>query len=405
MIKVTLRSKPISDNRLTLYLDYYPPIPHPVTGRETRREFLKLFVYDNTEHEEKLYVNSEGRPQRRIVPLLGRNSQVKKIKLTEIEKHHNKETYALAQAIRAQRQLSVQKGSYGFLSDEKVNTNFIEYFEALANKRKGSNSDNWLSALHYLKDFAGGGIIRFKDLNENFGNDFKEYLLTVPSRKSKRVSLSQNSAVSYFNKFKAALKQAHKESYLEDDLNKRIETIKHAETERHFLTFDELQMLARTECASPVLKRAALFSALTGLRFSDIQKLVWSEVHYGSDDGHYIRFRQQKTKGVETLPISEQAAALLGEPPIEIDQPVFVGLDYSLTQSVLPKWLKASGLKKQFSFHGFRHTYATLLLSKGIDLYTISKMLGHREIKTTQVYAKIIDKQKRNAADTIKLTL
>jgi hypothetical protein len=172
MIKVTLRSKPISDNRLTLYLDYYPPIPHPVTGRETRREFLKLFVYDNTEHEEKLYVNSEGRPQRRIVPLLGRNSQVKKIKLTEIEKHHNKETYALAQAIRAQRQLSVQKGSYGFLSDEKVNTNFIEYFEALANKRKGSNSDNWLSALHYLKDFAGGGIIRFKDLNENFGNDF-----------------------------------------------------------------------------------------------------------------------------------------------------------------------------------------------------------------------------------------
>jgi len=107
---------------------------------------------------------------------------------------------------------------------------------------------------------------------------------------------------------------------------------------------------------------------------------------------------------METLPISEQAAALLGERGEGVE-PVFKELKYSHTQTDLPKWLKSAGITKNLTFHGFRHTYATLLISNKVDLYTVSKMLGHREIKTTQVYAKIIDKQKREAANTIKLEL
>lgn len=404
MTKVTLRMKPISDNRQTLYLDYYPPIPHPVTGKSTRREFLRLFIHDEIEHIEQSYHDENGKIQRRIIPVLDKHKQGKKVRLSEIKKQHNKETLSLAESIKAKRQLSIQKGNYGFLSDEKQNVNFVEYFESLANKRRGSNSDNWLSALHYLKDFTQGVVIRFRELNETFCTDFKEFLLTAASRKSKRVKLAQNTAVSYFNKLKAALKQAFKDGYLEIDLNKRIESIKQADTERQFLTFDELQTLANTPCPNDVFKRSALFSALTGLRFSDIQKLLWSEVNFGSAEGHYIRFRQQKTKSAETLPISEQAAALLGESGEDNEQ-VFKGLDYAFTQCDLPKWLKTSGIKKNITFHSFRHTHATLLLTHGIDLYTVSKMLGHREIKTTQVYAKIIDKQKREAANTIKLSL
>jgi integrase len=372
MTKVTLRMKAISGSRQTLYLDYYPPIPHPVTGKLTRREFLKLYTYDKAK--------------------------------IEADKRHNKETLSLAGTIRAQRQIAVQKGNYGFLSDEKQNTNFVEYFENLAKKRAGSNSENWLSALGYLKDFTDGKLIRFKDLNETFCNDFKEYLLTAPSRKSSKATLSQNSAVSYFNKFKAGLKQAFKDGYLEIDLNRRIETIKQAETERQYLTYEELQALADTECSIPVLKQAALFSALTGLRFSDINKLLWSEIQYSTNQGYYIRFRQKKTKGTETLPISEQAFMLLGTRG-KPEENVFRNLQYSYTQTCLPKWLDKAGLQKAYTFHSFRHTYATLQLSFGTDLYTVSKMLGHREIKTTQVYAKIIDKQKREAADKIKLII
>lgn len=404
MTKVTLRNKPISGNRLTLYLDYYPPIPHPQTGKATRREFLKLFLYSDTELEEQMYVNSEGKTQRRIAPVLDKHLKEKKRRITEIEKQHNKATYELAEAIRAQRQLSVQKGNYGFLSDEKTNADFIQYFERLANKRKGSNSDNWLSALKYIQEFTEGAVIRFKDLSESFADDFREYLLTAPSRKSSKVTLAQNSAVSYFNKFKAALKQAYKEGYLDVDLNRRVDTLKQAETERQFLTFDELQDLARTDCAEPILKTAALFSALTGLRFSDIQKLIWSEVHFDSIEGYYLRFRQKKTSGIETLPISAQAASLLGKRRQDAEL-VFNGLEYSVTQTDLPKWLKAAGISKKLTFHGFRHTYATLQLTKGTDIYTVSKMLGHRELKTTQIYAKVIDQTKREAADKIKLDL
>ncbi len=402
MTKVTLRMKPISGNRQTLYLDYYPPIPHPASGKQTRREFLKLFVFDETDLTEQTYTDGQGKLQRRFVPVFDRSGKPKKVKLNETDKQYNKETFALAEAIKAKRQLAIQKGNYGFLSDEKRNADFVAYFESLANKRKGSNSDNWFSALHYLKDFTEGSLIKFKDVNETFCNDFKEYLQTAPSRKSKKATLSQNSTVSYFNKVKATLNQAHKDGHLETDLNKRIDGIKQAETERGYLTLDELQVLVNTPCTAPILKQAALFSALTGLRFSDIKKLLWSEVQYSEQEGFYIRFRQKKTKGTETLPISEQAFDLLGERR-EATELVFVDLAYSFTQTDLPKWLRAAGVIKNITFHCFRHTYATLQISLGTDLYTVSKMLGHREIKTTQVYAKIINKQKREAANKIQL--
>ncbi len=88
------------------------------------------------------------------------------------------------------------------------------------------------------------------------------------------------------------------------------------------------------------------------------------------------------------------------------DKPVFEGLKYSAYQNKhLFQWIGAAGITKNITFHCFRHTYATLLLSYGTDLYTISKMLGHKNPKTTQVYAKIFDEAKRTAANKIKLDL
>lgn len=151
------------------------------------------------------------------------------------------------------------------------------------------------------------------------------------------------------------------------------------------------------------MKRAALFSALTGLRFSDIQKLVWGEVEHINGQGYFINFKQQKTKGIETLPISEQAFALMGERGTG-EQKVFPLLKYSAYENKhLYQWIGAAGITKDITFHCFRHTFATLQLSNGTDIYTVSKMLGHRELKTTQIYAKVIDQTKRNAADKIKL--
>jgi integrase len=153
------------------------------------------------------------------------------------------------------------------------------------------------------------------------------------------------------------------------------------------------------------LKRAALFSSLTGLRWSDVEKLVWSEVQHSEINGHFIRFTQKKTKGTETLPISEQAYQILGERG-ESGEKIFKGLKYSAWINLkLAQWVMKAGITKHITFHCFRHTFATLQLTMGTDIYTVSKMLGHRELRTTQIYAQIVDRKKVEAANRIKLEI
>lgn len=244
--KVSLRQKDISKGRKSLYLDFYPPIPHPETGKDTRREFLGLYIF--------------GKPK------------------TPIDKKHNAETLKIGESIRQKRENFLNKPEiYSQYEKEQLRIKdlgeqcFVEYFRKLADKRKGTNYDNWVSALNYLEAYTNGSL-RFADLNQKFLEDLKEYLLNTKSNRSTKTKLSQNSAVSYFNKVKATLKQAFKDGILQDDLNSRIKPIKATETRREYLTIDELNKLVKTDCNNPLLKRAALFSALTGLRFSDIQK-------------------------------------------------------------------------------------------------------------------------------------
>ncbi|MBK9728995.1 MAG: site-specific integrase [Saprospiraceae bacterium] len=377
MIKVKLRTKSITGNRQSFYLDFYPAIPHPKTGKLTRREFLGLYIFDNPKNP--------------------------------IDKLHNKETEYLAQQMRQKTENRLNKPEI-YTDQEKIQLknkelgerNFVEYFKQLMNKRIDSNYDNWNSAYLYLLKFTNG-TLKFADLNESILNDFKEYLLTVKSNRSNKSRLSQNSASSYFNKVKAALKQAFKDGLLQLDLNGKIKSIKEAETQRNFLSIEELNMLVKTDCKNPLMKRAALFSALTGMRFGDIKKLVWGEIEYLEGQGYIIKYKQQKTKGAEVLPISDQTYEMLGirQAP---NEKVFKGLNYSAYENKhLSNWIGIAGITKDITFHCFRHTYATIQLSKDTNIYTVSKMLGHRNLKTTQIYAKIIDRTKREAADKIKL--
>lgn len=376
-MKVTLREKPINDGRKSLYLDFYPPIPHPETGKPTRREFLGLYVYEK--------------------PRL------------DLERKHNKETRLLGENICAKRQLAVQSGHYGFLNKVVSNADFLAWFKAQAEEEKQKRSigsrNNWMSVYQHLDYFSTGQLLA-TDVTEEFCRDFRQYLTkakTLNANRSDKADLSHNSAAGYFTIFKTALKRAFESKVLELNPGERIKRLPTKETKREFLTMPELQALARADCDLPDLKRAALFSALTGLRYSDVAKLIWSEVH-SNNDQHSLRFTQQKTEGVETLPISESAYNLLGERTAGSEK-VFPVLAYSAWQNLkLQQWCLRAGISRTITFHAFRHTFATLQLSLGTDLYTISKMLGHRSISTTQIYAKVVDQAKREAADKIKLT-
>lgn len=401
-IKVTLRKKSISKGRSSLYLDFYPGIINSVTGELTRREFLKMYVKDPIKFKSKKQANGSIKQ----VPFYSENPIVNQA----IEQENNN-ALSIAEKIRLKRENDLNKPEiYSEFEKERLKLqeagrqNFVDYFRKLSKNRKASNYDNWNSAVKYLERFTGG-TLQFADLNEKFLEGFKDYLLTTKSTRSKKVLLAQNSAVSYFNKIKAALKQAYKDGILKQDLNSKVASIKEEETRREFLTEAELNELIRKPCKDEILKRAAIFSALTGLRFSDINKLTWDMVEFIAGKGYFIKFRQKKTKGVEYHPISEQAFHLLGERG-DLTKNVFLGLKYSdYKNKLLKNWIASAGITKHITFHCFRHSYATLQLTFGTDIYTVSKLMGHRELKTTQIYAKIIDQTKRDAADKIKLDL
>ena len=254
-----------------------------------------------------------------------------------------------------------------------------------------------------MKIFAKGDTILFSQIDLKMVESFRQFIMNAPQGGTKRGTISQNTAATYFSIFKAGLKQAFIDGYLTIDISAKVKGIQERESRREYLTVEELNRLAQTPC-DPLLKRAALFSALTGIRHCDIQKLKWSEVEM-FNGGYRLNFTQQKTKGVEYMPISEQAYNLCGEQK-EGELLVFAGLpDPSWINRPVKKWVEAAGISKHITFHCFRHSYATLQLAGGTDIYTVSKMLGHTNVRTTQVYAKVVDEKKEKATETIKLDL
>lgn len=289
---------------------------------------------------------------------------------------------------------------------ERSQQDFIAYFDeiTISNHIKSSSSIvvNWKRVSTLLKLYTKGTPLPFGNISTKMLEEFKRFLLSAPQGGGKSGTVSQTTASTYFSIVKAALKQAFIDEYLTIDLAAKVKNIPTNNVIRNYLTENELNILAKTPCDIPVLKRAALFSALTGLRHCDIQKLRWSEIQ--KDDNSYrLNFTQQKTKNVEYMPISEQAYRLCGTPK-DSDRLVFEDLtDAAWISKPLKRWLDAAGITRKITFHCFRHTFATLQLANGTDIYTVSKMLGHTNVKTTQIYAKVVNEKKEQAANAIKI--
>ena len=249
--------------------------------------------------------------------------------------------------------------------NERSKCDFIKYFEDLRDKRHQNSSKsirvNWDREVKLMKMFTEGKPMIFSTIDMNLLEDYKNFLINAPQGGSKKGTITRNTASTYFSIFKAGLHQAFIDGYLTVDIAAKAKNIAYSDKQREYLTIDELNTLAATPCDRPIMKRASLFSALTGMRHSDIQKLKWKEII--KDGEHYrILFTQQKTKGVQYMPISDQAYQLCGERG-EPDRLVFEGLqDPSWINKPLERWIKAAGITKHITFHCFRHTYATLQL-------------------------------------------
>lgn len=288
------------------------------------------------------------------------------------------------------------------------NGDFIDFMSyELRRRHKGSSESirtNWKCAITLLKRFTAGKELPLKEIDVTKLEEIKTFLLSAPRGGGKKGTLSRNTASTYFSIIKAALHQAFIDGYLPTDLAAKIKNIPDEESKREYLTLDELQQLAMTPCKTPDLKEAALFSALTGLRHSDIMKLTWAEVYDDVVNNNFrISFRMKKTKLIVDMPISKQARALCGTRR-EPDKRVFEGLTPpAWICRPLKQWVDAAGITKHITFHCFRHTFATLQLAGGTDIYTVSKLLGHTNVRTTQIYTKLVDSKKQEAANAIKI--
>lgn len=371
-MKITLKERKLASGKISLSIEYYK-------GSETTPEGKRRHIRENENLKMFLY----GEPT------------------NATQKKKNKETLIVAKKILAIREAEFYQGRFNIKNTAKSKRRFLDFFIEKVEEKSDSpkNYGNWSATLVHLKRHIPSSTI-FEEIDESFVKRVRNYFDKEAHTKS-NLPLALNSKYSYFNKFKAALRAAFNEGYLSINYAAKAKSFEQAESQREYLTFNEVQVLAKIDCKYDVLKRAFLFSCLTGLRWSDINTMTWSEVRDEEDDVSRVNFRQQKTDGVEYLYISKQARELLGERK-EPESRVFIGLKYSAVyNNEIVRWCNRAGISKHITFHSARHTNAVLLLENGADIYTVSKRLGHREIRTTAIYAKIVDLKMKEASNLI----
>jgi len=281
----------------------------------------------------------------------------------------------------------------------------LPYIQEVIKKRQATLAAGtmrvWSNFLTKYQEFENGNRLNFGAINKA---KIEEFISFIANYKSKKVEkLAVNSQKLMINCFQAVLNEAYKEQIITFNPNHAVEVPRGEQKQKQFLTLSELQTLSNTDCKNETVKKVSLFSALTGLRHSDCVGLQWANITDGENPS--IKFTQQKTKGMITMPISSEARALCGERKSDNDA-VFVGVkDGKLCNRVISEWVKKAKINKKITFHCFRHTFATLQLTQGTDIYTISKMLGHSDIKITEVYAQLVDEKKQKAANAIKLNI
>jgi integrase len=317
------------------------------------------------------------------------------LKLTSDDKA-NREIWRLGEAIRVKKMLQLASVENGMLDPVEGKRTLVSYAESLADVQHPKNP--LPKSLRYLREFAGG--IQLQGITPKWCEDYKRFLLA-------QEALGASTAGKYLEALKMVLRRAVSDSILIGNPAKDVKGITAPETIQVYLVPDEIVLLADTTIGGELggeVKRAFLFSCLTGLRISDLKSLSWEEINRGKP--WQILKRQVKTKKVVSIPLTDAAIRLICDPTSDA-QPsagyVFPKLSESLTNTnqYLKSWAKDAGIAKSIGWHTARRTFGTLALEGGGDFATVSRLLGHSKLATTLIYAKSTDQEKREVVDTL----
>ena len=360
---VTLRTRPIKNGMLSYYLDFYPGYRDVVTMKTIRHESLGIYIYADPQNKR--------------------------------EKDFNEKMTEKAEAIRCRRFESVVNERYDFFDKAKMQGDFLDYF----NRVLKNKDPKWKFVYEHFKYFVGGKC-RCEEVDFDLCNNFRTYLLTAKNLRNGK-PMFINSVAGYWSTFRGFINIAYRDKMIRTNPNDFLEKIPTIPVNKESLTLQELRKLYKTPCEIDVLKRASIFACLTGMRRSDIINLKWEDVKTYADGGRYVEFYAQKTKARNIIPISEEAYKLISKDRKCINGKVFEGFEIIMAQHPLKAWLRKAGIKKRITFHSFRHTFASLQVELGTDLYTVMQLLAHKSVTTTQIYACHADPKRRETATRI----
>lgn len=245
--------------------------------------------------------------------------------------------------------------------------------------------------------------VRLSEIDKQFCLDMIDWFRNTYINKRTGTTIGARTADTYCQRFRTALNEAVREGLIDKNPWNRLETIekiKKPESKREYLTIDEIRSMIATDCPNGLVKRAYLFSCFTGLRISDVRNLKWGDIYHENGQAFVSVVMKKITKPLY-IPLSGQALKWMPEKGESTsDDYVFGNLvNYGNVNENLKKWAEAAGIRKHISYHTSRHSFATMMLTLGADLYTVSKLLGHSSVKHTQIYARIIDRKKDEAVN------
>lgn len=361
---VKIRFKELANGNRSIFLDIY-------TDGTRQKEYLKLY----------------------LVP-----------EKTPFDKQQNLQTMTAANAIKAQRVMDIANGKAGISNTNKSKILLLDWLKLYTENKNVSVSTKSMlkNVQRVVMEYAPAA--RLCDVTREFCRGYVKHLQT--STTAFGGFYAESTVYVYCTVFNGALNEAVRAGIIETNpfhLLAKSDKAKAVESKREHLTIDELKRLENTQI--PVYKRgqfyeirrAFLFSCFCGLRFSDINSLEWQNIT--EDNGQIVvTISQQKTSRPLYLPLSDKAVKYLNYDGGRVGK-VFDLPNVNVVEKWLKRWAAAAGIEKAVTFHVARHTFATSLLTLGGDLYTVSKLLGHTNISTTQIYAKIVDEKKTSTVN------
>ncbi len=305
-----------------------------------------------------------------------------------LDKAQNKERFEQAKQIQVTRAAELQASSYSMVTDAGKKTIVTEWMQTYVDGYTKKDKRNVQGALNrfitFLAEEKKQGLT-FANLNALLIEDFIVFL------EAKSIG---EGASSYYKRFKKMIKRAYRLKLFKDNVLEHVERkVKGEAKKKDILTLDELKVLSIAPTQNSEVKRAFLFTCVTGLRWIDIKALVWGSINLGN---RKMNIRQSKTGHEVAIDLNDKAIELLGEPGKPGDN-VFDLPTAEGANKTLKAWVKRAGINKAITWHNGRHSFGTNLIFTGTDVVTTSKLLGHASLEHTERYVNTAAELKRAA--------